>query len=135
MGYKTAELRRTKPRIHKGELVLLYASAPKMALVGYAVVEEIISASVRGLWRTIQAESGVSKTEYNQYFLGADRAFAIRFSCLGALSEPIALQELRLHLDGFRPPQSFRYLTQHQLRALGIDNLAGASAIAEHCAC
>ena len=41
-GEKTVELRRVKTRLTTGDLVLVYVTSPKQALIGYFKVEKVI---------------------------------------------------------------------------------------------
>jgi predicted transcriptional regulator len=50
-GSKRFELRRRLPHLTCGALVVVYASAPEKALVGYFYVERVVSARPRAFWR------------------------------------------------------------------------------------
>ena len=110
-GEKRTELRRVKPRVGFGDIVLVYESSPTMAMVGYVVVDSLSQGSPDGLWKTIGHESGIRKCEFNQYFKGADTAYGINFSTIHRLSSPVTLPELRLSINHFKPPQSYHYIS------------------------
>ncbi|MBU1224013.1 MAG: ASCH domain-containing protein [Gammaproteobacteria bacterium] len=115
VGTKRVELRRTRPNIGTGELVLIYESSPTMALVGYGIVEDVLTSSPGKLWPRVREWAGISKAEYAGYFEGAKSAYGIKFGAVDFFDEPIGLDELRESLEGFHPPQIYRYLTKDQL--------------------
>lgn len=114
-GSKIFELRRTRPRINKGELVLIYESSPTMALVGYGIVATVTSATPNRLWPKVRNQAGVTKAEFEEYFEGASVGFAIQFAQVWSLREPVWLVKLRKLWRGFHPPQSYQYLSKAQM--------------------
>ena len=119
-GDKLVELRRVRPNLTKGDEIILYESSPTCAVVARAKVAELIEATPLSLWRLIHEESGVTRQEFNQYFAGRSRAFAIRLSDVQELDEPIGLRELRRAVPGFAPPQSYHYLRPERQRDLEL---------------
>lgn len=117
-GEKTVELRRVRPSVGEGTLVLLYASSPTMQLVGQARVGEIRCASLSKIWSDYGHATGISREEYDQYFTGTTQAVAIALLDVQRLSTPRPLTDLRHRLAGFQPPQSYRYLDRRQVAAL-----------------
>ncbi len=115
---KTAELRRTRPRVSVGTPVLLYSSSPTCAAVGVAIVAELVEGTRRTLWRSVAKQCGVRLQEFNTYFEDAHRCFAIRLTSVQRLEKPVPLEIIRARLPGFQPPQAFRYLTTGQARRL-----------------
>lgn len=120
-GSKTVELRRVGPRsTQPGDLALLYASAPKRALIGLAEVESVTFADAAEIWRRYGRDSGLSEDEFDAYYLGASRPAVIALHHVRALAAERPLTELRRRLPGYRPPQNFRYCSPSELAALGI---------------
>ena len=109
-GEKTVELRRVRPRLQRGDVILLYASSPTSRVVGYCHVAEVVSDAPQRLWHSVEERAAVSRTEYDKYFEGAARATGIVVERATALQNHISLADLRRHVPGFMPPQSFRYL-------------------------
>jgi len=70
------------------------------------------------IWKEHGSETGVSRSEYNDYFEGLTEAVAIRLVDIRRLDKPRPLQDLRDRLSGFQPPQSYRYLDRAQVAAL-----------------
>lgn len=117
-GTKSVELRRIRPSVLPGAAVLLYASSPMMKLVGWAEVREIKVAPTAQIWLDHGSETGISRSEYDDYFKGLDDGVAIKLVNVRRLDKPRPLQDLRKRLSGFQPPQSYRYLDRAQVAAL-----------------
>lgn len=114
-GSKVVELRRTRPRVKNGELVLIYETSPTKALVGYSIISAVISSSPQKLWPTVKGRAGITRAEFDTYFQGTSSAFAIELKRVQPLKEPVWLNTLRKLLAGFHPPQSYRYLSKKQM--------------------
>lgn len=117
-GHKSIELRRKRPSVSKGTMVLLYASSPTMTLVGRAEVAAVHAGDIEEIWCQYGPETGVSRSEYESYFEGLDQAVAIKLINVRPLKKPRPLEDLRNQLSGFQPPQSYRYLSSSQVAAL-----------------
>jgi predicted transcriptional regulator len=111
---KTVELRRVRPKVKKGDTILLYASSPEKKLYAMAVVEEVTFASPEILWSDVKNEAGITPKEFHGYFDGADIGYAIWFRDLEELPEPVELSKLRVLWPGFHPPQIYRYLSHKE---------------------
>lgn len=109
-GDKTIELRRVRPKVVPGSWALIYASSPQMCLVGAVELGEILEASPRALWKHVRCEAGISKADFDKYFVGAKAAYGIRIKRTVSLRFPIGLAALRHDSPNFRPPQSYAYL-------------------------
>lgn len=115
-GTKQVELRRVCPKqIHKKTLVLIYASSPIQALVGAFKVDYVIKKPLPELWLLVQGSAGVTKQEFDTYFQGRLSGIGIFFSEVWVLENPIKRQQLQKEVEGFCPPQGFRYITKQEL--------------------
>lgn len=108
-GTKTVELRRTRVSALPGTLLVLYASSPVMAVVGVATMADRDTASPATIWRRYRDSLGLSRTEFYEYFAGAEHATALSIIAPRTLPEPLTLSWLRTH-SAFQPPQSYRYI-------------------------
>ena len=117
-GSKRFELRRTRPRVLPGAPVWVYAPSPHKMMVGGFTVQQVIAKPPTKLWRLVGAESGISKSEFMDYFEGASTAYAIEVENVWQLESPISLDILRRRMPLFHPPQVFRYLSPYQQRQL-----------------
>lgn len=117
-GEKTVELRRVAPTVQAGATIAIYASSPTCELVGTGNIVTIATASPESIWDSHGHRTGLTRPEFDAYFDGASTAAAIEVEDVKPLPSQRSLAELRERLSGFRPPQSFRYLTPGQLAAL-----------------
>jgi predicted transcriptional regulator len=119
-GTKTVELRRIRPKLEAGDWVLVYVSTPVQALIGMFQVDRVEESSPNRLWTQVRGQAGVTRKEFDLYYMGADRAYGIFLKTTRQLPQPINLEYLKQVLSGFQPPQSYRYLTQDEIRL--VDN-------------
>lgn len=111
-GDKTVELRRVRPTLEPDELVLLYATSPISAIIGWFTVHAVVTQQLDQLWQTHGPQSSVSHDEFRFYFQGLDEGVAILVEKAFSLENPevIDLEKLRQFYPGFHPPQGFRYI-------------------------
>jgi predicted transcriptional regulator len=81
-----------------------------MALLAHAVVAKVEAAYPSTLWKSVRQAAGVTWTEYDDYFRGAEQAVGIWLRDVVELEEPIPLAQLRERWPWFRPPQSYCFL-------------------------
>jgi predicted transcriptional regulator len=110
-GTKTVELRRLRPSIAVGSEVLIYASSPRREMVGRGRVVTVESAPHDEIWTRHGRSLGLERHEYDDYLAGTSVATAISVADVERLQPRLTLAELRTRIAGFRPPQSFGYLT------------------------
>jgi predicted transcriptional regulator len=119
-GVKRVELRRRLPRIGANDTVLIYATVPTAALVGFFTVESVNRLPLRTLWRQVRDIASVTRAEYLDYFDGLDEGVGIFISDAVPFSHPIPLSELRRLGSEFLPPQGFRYISPSGLELLRL---------------
>lgn len=117
-GTKRVELRRVRPRIVAGDLVLVYVSTPIKALMGAFEVKAVVEASPRKLWQAVANDSGLTREAFFKYYSGASLGFGIRLRKVWSLPEPVALASLRKNWSSFRPPQSYQYLSDAEVQRI-----------------
>lgn len=115
-GTKTVELRRMRPRLEEGDIVLIYAPRPIMALVGGFVVKRVIETQPEKLWRLVGRVSGLTRSQFIQYYSGASMGFGICIDQAWRLGKPVSLATLKRSWSHFSPPQGFRYLRADEVR-------------------
>ena len=108
-GAKTVELRRTEPRVGKGDKMIVYVSSPAREVTGECIVTEIEKDTPKKLWLRIRDKAGVTKEEFDDYFEGASQAIAIHVRKPKKFGTPVGLGSLRKDFS-LQPPQSFRYV-------------------------
>jgi predicted transcriptional regulator len=117
-GQKTVELRRRFPSALGRAHLLLYSSAPVQAIVGHAVLEEVISLSLGSLWRRFSNAAAVTREHFDQYFHGIESGYALKLAKVTPLPEPISRVEL-VRRFRFCAPQSYCYW-RRPLSALSV---------------
>lgn len=110
-GTKKIELRRVRPRLEQGDLVLVYASSPIKALLGSFEVERVIEKLVINLWQDAEKQAGINLQDFFNYYAGKSVGFGICLKNIHTFAPPVDLESLRKEWSDFRPPQGYRYLT------------------------
>lgn len=109
-GEKNLEFRRVWPN-RVIEALVIYATRPEQRLAAVVEVVEVVRASKSALWQIAAAEGGgLTKNALSTYFNGKLQGVALRLGKridLGTDTFPE-----KLFGPAFRPPQSFRYLTE-----------------------
>lgn len=116
-GTKTVELRRVRPRIKPGDLVLVYVSAPTKELQGAFKVGKTFSGTPASIWTKFGKQTGITREEFDAYFRGKGEAHALQIAEAWMLPKPVRLACLRKEKRGFRPPQSFQYIRGNGFRS------------------
>lgn len=110
-GNKQVELRRVRPRhLKSGDLILVYVTSPKQALMGVLEVEEVIEMPLDELWQVVKDKAGVTYECFYKYYESSAIGFAILLRKARSFESPIKLEQLREEWSGFRPPQCYHYL-------------------------
>lgn len=117
-GRKTVELRRVCPKVRKGDLVLVYVSGPRMALVGGFEVEGVVSSTPASLRNSHLRDSGITKAVFDDYFVNTSVAYGIQIGRTWQFEKPADLKALRRRKGGFQPPQSYRYIRRGEFQSL-----------------
>src|SRR6478735_2562968 len=99
-GTKTVELRRSLVKASAGDRMLLYVSSPRSSVVGYFDVQAVESGTPQKLWMLVRDKCGLSRKEFNDYYVEAKSAVAIFLSNPKLLKKPIPLSELRRRFSG-----------------------------------
>ena len=110
-GTKKVELRRIKPKLNNGDIVLVYVSSPIKQLWGSFKVENIVEKPIDELWSLVEKKAGLSKEEFYEYYIGQEKGYGIFFQETEDIHHPINLDEIKKRWKDFTPPQSYRYVT------------------------
>jgi predicted transcriptional regulator len=125
-GSKTVELRRVRPRVTAGDLVIVYASGHTKALIGAFQVGELVARAPGTIWKRFGSATGLTKSAFDEYFSGAPTAFGITIAHTWKLATPVLLPALRKLRHGFRPPQGYHYLALGEVLEIGGATLIGS---------
>ncbi|MCX5658078.1 MAG: GNAT family N-acetyltransferase, partial [Candidatus Omnitrophica bacterium] len=93
-GTKRVELRRVRPNLSIGDLVVVYVSSPVKQIWGSFEVEQIVEKPLDELWNLVQNDAGVSRIEFDNYYNGLECGFGIYIKNFVSETTPISLNEL-----------------------------------------
>lgn len=113
-GKKDIELRKMKPNVQPGDYVIIYASAPVKAVVGFGKVKSIIMCSPQEMWNKHSERLGIDIQGFYSYYNGYNNAVGIEFEMIKPVA-PIGLLELKNVDPNFHPPQIYRYVTNNDI--------------------
>jgi predicted transcriptional regulator len=111
-GSKTIELRRRALRVSIGTMVWIYSTAPHAVVDAVARVETIVSGPPKNLWEAYKERTGVTKEEFDNYFLKTDIGWGVVLRDIQPLRTAVSLKALRRHTRLFHPPQFFMRLPE-----------------------
>lgn len=117
-GTKTVELRRRKVHAKVGTRIWLYSKVPTARVEGIARIERHQEGDLKGLWAEFSGEVGISKVEFEDYFRGCNRGYAIVLAGACAVTPAPDLKAMRRKLGGFHPPQFFKRLEPEEVKVL-----------------
>ncbi|MCC6370082.1 MAG: ASCH domain-containing protein [Bacteroidia bacterium] len=109
-GSKTIELRKSIPKVNKGDLVIIYSTSPVMSIIGTCEVKEVIVMEPERLWLKFQSKLGIDKFRYFNYFEGKSISVGIVLINCKRFNQPITLSNFRRSFVKFQPPQTYKYL-------------------------
>ncbi|MDY6783818.1 MAG: ASCH domain-containing protein [Cyanobacteriota bacterium] len=136
-GDKQVELRRVRPRhLHNDDLILVYVTSPKQALVGLLKVEKIVENSPDNLWEIVKKKAGLTHKEFKDYYKNSPTGVAIFVNKTFSFETPIKLENLKKEWSDFRPPQCYRYLKDAEIcliQSLTRYELSSLSEQSEYC--
>ncbi len=91
--------------------LIIYASSPRQCILGIVAVRRIHQGTPQATWRTTLHGAGISRTDFLEYFAGADKAYAIEIDPASTvrLGNEVSPQQI---IRGFRVPQSFMYVSE-----------------------
>ena len=118
-GSKLVELRRVRPKVKCGDTVIVYSSSPEKSIVGIVTVRKVIEKPLEQLWMEVEDKAKVSYEKFSSYFSGLSTGCGIFLYEGFRYSETsISLERLRKSWKNFHPPQSYRYLKEHEIELL-----------------
>jgi len=117
-GKKTVELRRRRLRIGNGTRVWIYSKSPAARIEATAYVESIHEGDPDRLWCDFGHAAGISRAEFDRYFTGCSRGWALKLTMVSALAPALHLSVIRSEFGGFHPPQFFKRLSPEEIKGL-----------------
>ena len=110
-GEKRVEFRKTRFQ-RPVDQVIVYATNPVKAVVGFFEVKGVIYDDVHNLWREYGAEGQIDWVGFSRYYADRMRGVAIQIGKVTPLNQPALLPEIG---ENLMAPQSFTYLTGQAL--------------------
>lgn len=104
-GTKKWEFRKTDFK-NQVKRVYIYATAPVQKVVGYMMFDGIINENIKTLWKKCKEESGISETEFYNYFFDYEIGYAHHINYAVKYEKPIDPKTL----NDFVAPQSWYYI-------------------------
>ena len=125
-GEKTVELRRVKTKLKSGDLVIVYATSPEKALVGFFEVNKVLTEdNLDSFWDKVKNKACVARETFQDYYRGASLGIGIFIKNPHQFSKPVSLKTLKSNIPGFHPPQNYHYLNDEKVNIL--ESLTGES--------
>jgi len=110
-GEKKVEFRKVNFR-EEVSYVVLYASRPVQAILGYFEVLGVFGDSPPKLWSRYSMVAGIERAEFDAYYASTVCGVAIEIGQVWLLAEPLPLSALD---ESLSPPQGFVYLDAEAL--------------------
>ena len=88
--------------------IVIYSTFPVGKIIGEVEVIDTISGAPSSLWEATKVESGISRSEYREYFKGRKRAYAFKLGQIKKFENGECLQDYGVS----HAPQSFIYLSK-----------------------
>lgn len=114
-GEKTIELRKSRPNIKIGHFILIYATLPTKAVIGFGKIKNIFSTTPYDMWEKHKESLGINKADFDNYFTDCKRAIGIEISSVCTFKNPILLQEIKKSYPKFSPPQTYKYFSWREI--------------------
>jgi predicted transcriptional regulator len=106
-GRKRAEFRK-RPLAADVDIVLMYATAPVSAIVGWFTVRDTVRTAPDDIWRRLHTVGEICWPDFADYYAGRDEGVALLIGEVRQLAKPVALSEIR---PALATPQSFNYIS------------------------
>lgn len=106
-GKKSFEFRKAIFKRSGIEKVVIYATMPVGKVVGEFDIDGILSMGPTELWEETQNAAGITQQFFDSYFMGREKAFAIKVKNPQRYKKPYELKKL---VANGVAPQSYRYL-------------------------
>ncbi|MEA4848036.1 MAG: hypothetical protein VB106_12465 [Clostridiaceae bacterium] len=104
-GNKKYEFRKVRCRADVDKMII-YSTAPVMAVVGEAEIINIIEDEPEKVWALTADYSGINKDSFNEYYRERDKAVAYKLGEIKKYIEPLKLSDFGISYA----PQSFVYI-------------------------
>ncbi len=111
---KTIELRKNRPNVKRGDYILIYATVPVKAVIGFGKIKNIIDTSPEKMWKENSDKLGINKEVFNKYYMNSYRAIGIEISSIYKFEIEFLLTNIKKLYPDFSPPQTYKYISYLQ---------------------
>jgi predicted transcriptional regulator len=108
-GRKRAEFRK-RPLAADVDVVLIYATAPVSAIIGWFTVRDTLKTKPDDIWRLLHDVGEICWSDFAAYYAGCDEGVALLVGETGRFTKQVALSELH---PSPATPQSFNYISDN----------------------
>ena len=115
-GIKTVELRRRIPSIQVGTRLWIYATRPVGAIVGTAIVKEVLRGTPDEIWAAHSQHVAVNREVFDAYYVGTKSAIGILLTDI-IRRKHVHIETLRKIRNGFHPPQVLSRISKSDSRS------------------
>jgi predicted transcriptional regulator len=105
-GRKRAEFRK-RPLAADVDIVLIYATAPVSAIIGWFTVRGTLKTTPEDIWRLLHEVGEICWSDFAAYYSGCNEGVALLVGEAGRFTKPVALSEIH---PSPATPQSFNYV-------------------------
>ena len=109
-GSKRYEYRKSIPQRRDIQKVYIYATKPICRIVGEFTLDGIISDTPQKVWAATARQGGITKTFFNDYFKGRNKAYALKIGDVIKYDTPL---DPRKVITDFTAPQNFMYTKEN----------------------
>jgi predicted transcriptional regulator len=115
-GCKTIELRHTTLNLKKGDIIIVYESAPKQSLGFWFKIAATEVLPVHEMWYRYNDRLGIDFESYMAYYQGCEEAAGLHIGDVFELCPQIPLAKIKEFVYDFVPPQGIIWVRDDVLR-------------------
>jgi predicted transcriptional regulator len=86
--------------------VYIYSSAPEQRIIGYFIIDDIVSDTPKKLWRRFSDVGSISEEDFFEYFANKEVGYSIKIKSVKKFSKSKNPKDI---FENFVPPQSYMY--------------------------
>ena len=115
-GRKRVEFR--KRRLAEDiDTVLVYATAPVSAIIGWFTVRDVLKSTPEDIWRRLGDVGEIHSSDFAAYYSGCHEGVAMLVGETGRFPKPVSLSDIR---PSPAAPQSFSYISGNVLAQIAM---------------
>jgi predicted transcriptional regulator len=104
-GQKLVEFRKLAFK-REIERVYIYSSAPEQRIIGYFIIDAIVSDTPAGLWKQFNKVGSINEEDFFEYFANKEIGYSIKIKSVNKFRKSKDPKDI---FKNFVPPQSYMY--------------------------